>query len=223
MFTILIDRLVKNKKETNLIMARTPKIVEDRREQIIEAAMRAFAQKGFARTSNRDVANEAGITTGLIYYYFENKEALLRAVLEAYSPVQIVTQITPEMLEQPPEILLPFVLKRVLDIVEGEQFVSTIRVILPELLHNMEIAPIATSFLQRVVDFLKSYLEIQTTRGMLREDIDGELACQTLVCSMMGFVVRRQIFRDSSVQGYTHEEIARAVVETFLHGLESRT
>ena len=184
--------------------------------------MRAFAQKGFARTSNRDVANEAGITTGLIYYYFENKEALLRAVLEAYSPVQIVTQITPEMLEQPPEILLPFMLKRVLDIVEGEQFVSTIRVILPELLHNMEIAPIATSFLQRVVDFLKSYLEIQTTRGMLR-DVNSDLACQTLVCSMMGFVLRRQIFRDSSVQDYTHEEIAGAIVETFLRGLEART
>ncbi|MEO7018839.1 MAG: helix-turn-helix domain-containing protein, partial [Ktedonobacteraceae bacterium] len=60
-------------------MPRTPKVVEDRREQILDAAMRVFTQKGFSRATNRDVAREAGITTGLIYYYFDNKEALLRA------------------------------------------------------------------------------------------------------------------------------------------------
>ena len=68
-------------------MARTPKVVEDRREQIIDAAMRIFAQKGFARATNKDVAQEAGITPGLIYHYFENKEALLMAVIEGRSPL----------------------------------------------------------------------------------------------------------------------------------------
>ena len=42
-------------------MARTPKVVEDRREHIIAAALRAFAQKGFARMTNKDIAREAGI------------------------------------------------------------------------------------------------------------------------------------------------------------------
>src|SRR5487761_871977 len=105
-------------------MARTPKVVEDRREQIIDAAMRVFAQKGFSRATNRDVAREAGITTGLIYYYFDNKEALLQAVLEAYSPAQILAQVTPEMLEQPPEVFLPLLLQRVLNIAENEQFLG---------------------------------------------------------------------------------------------------
>ena len=63
-------------------MARTPKVVEDRRDQIIDAAMQVFAQKGFTRATNKDIAREAGITPGLIYYYFENKEALLTAILE---------------------------------------------------------------------------------------------------------------------------------------------
>ena len=92
-------------------MARTPKVVEDRREQIIDAAMRVFAQKGFVRATNRDVAHEAGITTGLIYYYFKSKEDLLRAALEERSPIQIVAQVTPDMLEQPPEVLLPLMLR----------------------------------------------------------------------------------------------------------------
>lgn len=203
-------------------MSRTPKVVEDRREQIIEAAMRAFAQKGFARTSNRDVARGAGITTGLIYYYFENKEALLRAVLERYSPVQVMTQITPEMLEQPPAVLLPLVLRRALDIVESEQFVSVMRVIVPEVLHGTQVAPIAASFMQRVADFIADYLKLQVSRGNLRADINTELAFQTLICCVMGFVMRRQIFQDPGLQGYTHDEIAQVVVRTFLQGLEPR-
>ena len=43
-------------------MARTPKVVEDRREQIVQAAMRVFARKGFMRSINKDIAAEAGIT-----------------------------------------------------------------------------------------------------------------------------------------------------------------
>ncbi len=71
-------------------MARTPKVVEDRREQIIEAAMRVFAQKGFTRATNKDIAREAGITAGLIYHYFESKEAVLKAIIEGRSPLKVV-------------------------------------------------------------------------------------------------------------------------------------
>jgi AcrR family transcriptional regulator len=52
---------------------------EERREQILDAAMRLFGQKGFQGTSIRDIAREVGITEGLIYHYFENKEQLLEA------------------------------------------------------------------------------------------------------------------------------------------------
>ena len=75
-------------------MARTPKVVEDRREQIIDAAMRVFAQKGFVRATNKDVAREAGITAGLIYHYFENKEALLMAIIEGRSPLKVLSPDT---------------------------------------------------------------------------------------------------------------------------------
>src|SRR5215472_15403149 len=100
-------------------MPRTQSTGEDRREQIIDAALHVFAQKGFARATNRDVAGEAGITTGLIYYYFKSKEDLLKAALEERSPIQVMAQITPEMLEQPPEVLLPVLVMRVLSIIEG--------------------------------------------------------------------------------------------------------
>jgi hypothetical protein len=40
-------------------VVRTPNIVEDRREQIMDAALRLFAQKGFTRATNRETAREA--------------------------------------------------------------------------------------------------------------------------------------------------------------------
>lgn len=105
-------------------MPRTSNVGEARREQILNAALRVFAEKGFARASNRDVARETGITPGLIYYYFENKEALLRTILEERSPMQTIAQISPEMLKQPPEVLLPALITWLLSVVVGVPVVS---------------------------------------------------------------------------------------------------
>jgi TetR/AcrR family transcriptional regulator, cholesterol catabolism regulator len=204
------------------IMPRTPRVVEDRREQIIDAAMRVFAQKGFTKSTNKDVAREAGITPGLIYYYFESKEALLKAVLEERSPLHVVSTITPEMLELPPEIFMPMLLKRVLDVVESEQFLSIIRVILPEVLHNPEVAPFLNSFAQRVLGFIESYLRLQIVRGTLRSDLNPDTTIHALIGSMVTLVGRRQFLHDPQVTKYTHEEIAQAVVATILHGIQAR-
>src|SRR2546421_3407222 len=96
--------------EEVISMARTPKVVEDRREQIIDAAMSVFSQKGFTRATNKDIAREAGITPGLIYHYFENKEALLKAIIETRSPLQLVSFLPPEVLMLPPEVFLRFMI-----------------------------------------------------------------------------------------------------------------
>lgn len=204
-------------------MARTPKVVEDRREQIIDAAMRVFAQKGFARATNRDIANEAGITTGLIYYYFKSKEDLLREALEERSPIQIMAKVTTEMLEQPPETFLPLLMQRVLSVVEDEHFISMVRVLLPEMLHGeAEVAPITLEFFQRLTGFLRKYLEVQVARGGVRADLNVDASAQVLISSMIGMVLRRQIIRDPQVLRYTHEEIVQAVLELDLPGIQPR-
>lgn len=53
---------------------------KDRREQIMQAAMACFAKRGFHQTSMHDISAEAGISVGLIYRYFENKEAVIAAM-----------------------------------------------------------------------------------------------------------------------------------------------
>jgi AcrR family transcriptional regulator len=54
---------------------------EEQRGKILEAARRVFARKGMAATMD-DVAAEAGVSHGLAYRYFANKEALFQALVE---------------------------------------------------------------------------------------------------------------------------------------------
>lgn len=50
---------------------------EKRRHEIVEAAARVFARKGFERATTREIAREAGISEGTIYNYFASKQQLL--------------------------------------------------------------------------------------------------------------------------------------------------
>lgn len=52
----------------------------DRRLQILNAAMTCFAKRGFHQTSMHDISAEASISVGLIYRYFDNKEAVIDAM-----------------------------------------------------------------------------------------------------------------------------------------------
>src|SRR5215212_379186 len=52
----------------------------DRPAQILEAAIACFAKRGFHQTSMHDISTEAGVSVGLIYRYFANKEAVIAAM-----------------------------------------------------------------------------------------------------------------------------------------------
>jgi TetR/AcrR family transcriptional repressor of uid operon len=56
----------------------------DRRTQILEAAVVCFAKRGFHQASMHDISAEAGISVGLIYRYFQNKEAVIAAMADRH-------------------------------------------------------------------------------------------------------------------------------------------
>src|SRR5690349_23099894 len=66
----------------NLIHSLQAQLVAARRAQILDAATRVFASKGFNRATIRDVAQEAGVADGTIYNYFANKTDLLFGLLD---------------------------------------------------------------------------------------------------------------------------------------------
>ena len=199
-------------------MARTPKVVEDRREQIIQAAMRVFARKGFMRATNKDIAAEAAITPGLIYHYFKSKEALLEAVIGSYSPIQVIRQSPEQMLSQPPEVFLRFIVKQMLFMVESATFMQLIRVFLPEVIHNPNLSPAGLTTLQEVTDFLEKYLAAKMASGELRQ-ADPALTAHVLYGTIMGLVLRRQVMRDPQALKFTQEQIVENVMALALRGL----
>jgi AcrR family transcriptional regulator len=54
-----------------------------RREQIVRATIRCLAREGYTRLTMKKVAREAGVSQGILHYYFTDKRAMLAATLEA--------------------------------------------------------------------------------------------------------------------------------------------
>ena len=61
----------------------TDEAKERRREAIVAAAKRVFARKGYHATTIADVAKAARISYGSVYWYFDSKEALFHALMDA--------------------------------------------------------------------------------------------------------------------------------------------
>ena len=76
---------------------------EATKAQILEAAQQEFAIAGFAAARTETIAQKTGVTKTMIYYYFENKEALYREVLNRafIAPLEELAQLNLE--QQPPE------------------------------------------------------------------------------------------------------------------------
>ena len=65
----------------------------DKPQQIIEAAVRVFARKGYYNSRVSDVAREAGIAAGTIYLYFKTKVPYAVAMIDLDEGVRIMTNI----------------------------------------------------------------------------------------------------------------------------------
>ena len=70
-----------------LVRANITSVMNDERrkqteQKLIRSGRAEFLEKGYAKANLRDICKAAGVTTGAFYFSFENKEALLAAILE---------------------------------------------------------------------------------------------------------------------------------------------
>src|ERR1041384_3761516 len=93
--------------------------------EILDAALKVFAHKGFAAARMDDIAKEAGVTTRTIYLYFENKEAVVRSLVrEAVATTLTNVAADVQTFDGSARLLIKMVLTRVTQLlVEGERFV----------------------------------------------------------------------------------------------------
>ena len=78
---------------------RISKLPEERKQEIMDIAMRVFGEKGYEQTTMRDIAEAVGIVPGLCYRYFRSKEELFHAAVSQYA-AEYCTPIIKIMREQ---------------------------------------------------------------------------------------------------------------------------
>lgn len=67
-----------------IIMQRITKLPEIRRQEILDAAIRLFNEKGYEQTSMLDITKSINVSSGLCYRYFKSKEEIYQAALNSY-------------------------------------------------------------------------------------------------------------------------------------------
>jgi TetR/AcrR family fatty acid metabolism transcriptional regulator len=162
-------------------------LVRARREQIVEAATRVFAQKGFRRATTREVAREAGISEGTIYNYFEDKDALLMAILERLNETERRAEDFEEGMATDFEGFLRDYLSRRMSLIWENR--EVFRVVLSEMLVNAELREL---YLRRVVEptmrIAEENFRSRMEQGEVRH-MDAPLATRSVAGAVLGVLV----------------------------------
>jgi len=190
-------------------------LVRARREQIIGAATRVFAEKGFRRATTREVAREAGISEGTIYNYFEDKDALLLAILHKLNETERrAADFEEGMATDFPGFLREYLSRRMFMIWENRE---VFRVVLSEMLVNAELRDI---YLRRVVEPTMSIAEenfrSRVEQGEVRET-DAPLAIRSVAGAVLGVLVLG-LLGDEEV-GSRPDEVPDILAGLLVHGL----
>jgi len=186
----------------------------DKPQQIIDAAVRVFARKGYFNSRVSDIAHEAGIAAGTIYLYFDTKEAILitlfrdkmagfvaalrKAIAEEPDAVRKLRRLVRlhfEMLEGSPE--LAEVVQ--VELRQGEKF-----------FRGPATQEIATYF-----TLIGSILEEGVAAGRFRADLPVKVATKMLFGAMDQMATSWVLGK----RGYALVGTADAVAEIFVRGV----
>ena len=190
----------------------------DRRREILEAALRVFAEKGFGGATVKEIAREAGVRSpALIYWYFRDKQALFEAVLGEKVPVVRAVADLSRVMDLPPEEALTKLGRAYFAFERMDPRV--LRLVIGEAIRRPEVAEV---FVKggpgRVLEFLKRYLERQVELGRLRPH-DVRSSARMFVGMLIPQLAGKLFFPALVKDGLTDEEHLKNSVETFLNGL----
>src|ERR671920_1727181 len=162
-------------------------VVRARREQILEAATRVFAEKGFRRATTRDVARTAGVSEGTIYNYFKNKDALLMAILDRLNETERRAEDFEEGMATDFRGFLEEYLRRRMSMIWENR--KVFRVVLSEMLVNAELREL---YLRQVIEptmrIAEENFRSRMEQGEVRQT-DASLAVRSVAGAVLGVLV----------------------------------
>ena len=194
---------------------------EQRRRQILEGALEVFAQKGFEKATNKDIAEAAGIgSPGLIYHYFSDKADLLRQIFEQRVPIFQIVAHPESFLEMPPHEALTLFARTMLQAFEDRSTMSRLKLLLGEATRQPDLAELVNKIApQRGFALLSRYLEHQMELGTLRR-VDVGAAVRCFMGPMLAYVITREIFPQSDTETLQAETMATTLVKIYLQGMQ---
>jgi AcrR family transcriptional regulator len=154
-------------------VASRPPAVEDKRRQILDAAVRVFARKGFHASRVGDIAEEAGVAHGLLYHYFESKDAVLQAVFQENWNVLLERIGSVEETDEPAVDQLRHVAAIILR--TWLHLPDVVRVVIQEFGRSPELAE-RIGELEQPIDLIERVIARGIARGEFRQDIDSRVA-----------------------------------------------
>src|SRR3954466_5300369 len=105
----------------------------DRRQQILEAALKVFSTKGFHKATNKDIAQAAGgISPGLIYWYFKDKEDLFLSIIRERAAILQLADPPEQLWELPAREGLALIGRTYLSIFKVPGNVAILRMLIGE-------------------------------------------------------------------------------------------
>jgi AcrR family transcriptional regulator len=163
------------------------------REAIIETTLALIAERGVAKLTTKEIAGVAGVSEASIYYHFEDKPALVEAVIldGILAPFQSFTRGFPERAAERPVgvALLDFATalsafwERILPLLSAVQSDADLRSRFRKRVNALDLGP------HRGVRLIGGYLRSQQNAGRVRRDVDPEKTAMLIcgACYLLGF------------------------------------
>lgn len=193
----------------------------DRRQQIIEAALRVFAKEGFHQATIKKIASEAGIKSpALIYWYFKDKDDLFQAVARQVSPLLRQLPNLAEQVDSPPEEMLLRIARIYLSTFDDPDIKHLFRIMLSEAARIPEVTAEHMQFLVVVLNLIIAYLEHQVDLGRLRPH-HTQSAARAFMGALMAYIMNRELFLPLRAGLPDPEQYVQEVVDIFLNGVRA--
>jgi TetR/AcrR family transcriptional regulator, fatty acid metabolism regulator protein len=196
-------------------LAQRTSAVEDKRQQLLGAAVRVFARKGFHASRVGDIAEEAGVAHGLLYHYFKSKDQVLEAVFHENWSILIARIESVEETDEPAADQIRHIAAIVLR--TWLHLPDVVRVVIQEFGRSPELGE-RIGELTLPIDALHRVIARGIERGEFRKDVDPAFAATVVYGSIDELLTAWVLGRLPSDE----EAVARAeqtLVEVILLGL----
>ena len=194
----------------------------DRRREILDAAVRLFAEKGYAAVTNAEIAKEAGVTAPALYYYFSSKEELFQAAVREHvgAFIPAVAEATKEECRAAHwnEERFRALYRSTVSFLTGEKTRILLRIVLAEGPRRPEIRQVWMDQVAAIMELLGPYLESAAQDGHIRA-MDPRLVFLLLHGPVLSTIIARDFLQVPALQGVSDEAVAHAVMETTFAGL----